>query len=331
MVAVCAIGAPPTRTRRVCVVLLGVLAVAPALRVAPASAVGSGAETIPARTCNRNDGFKQLEFFVGTEELSSHRGSTAQDGQDMLIASMFGNRTGGFFVDLAANDAVKISNTFVLERSFQWDGICIEANPFYLWKLAKRRCKIAAAVVTDQADDNVSFALRVGIDGGLGGIVSERKGAVKNYNHGTDPNAIKARAQATTFRTTTLLSIFTRLRAPTSIDYLSLDIEGAEFLALREFPFDQYSIAALTVERPSRDLRALLFARGYLFMWCLTTYGDTLFVHRSNLEVPGRAAEFRAALAAWQAHPRRQKCWLNRRIPAAPSAEQRFPGIEYTR
>jgi len=52
-----------------------------------------------------------------------------------------------FFVDLAANDALILSNTFVLERN-GWDGVCIEANPEYWYRLASfRNCTIVGAAV----------------------------------------------------------------------------------------------------------------------------------------------------------------------------------------
>ena len=54
---------------------------------------------------------------------------TSQVGQDRTIAEIFDGKRGGFFLDLAANDAAVLSNTLMLEQSFGWCGICVEANP----------------------------------------------------------------------------------------------------------------------------------------------------------------------------------------------------------
>ena len=54
---------------------------------------------------------------------------TSQVGQDVTIAEIFEEKRGGFFLDLAANDAAVLSNTLMLEQSFGWRGICVEANP----------------------------------------------------------------------------------------------------------------------------------------------------------------------------------------------------------
>src|SRR5262249_44273578 len=54
--------------------------------------------------------------------------------------------------------------------------------------------------------------------------------------------------------------------APKRINYLSLDIEGAEWLAMKDFPFDEYSFECMTIERGSNDyfrLRSLLLRGGY--------------------------------------------------------------------
>ncbi len=57
---------------------------------------------------------------------------TSQVGQDRTIADIFDGKRGGFFLDLAANDATFLSNTLMLEQSFGWRGICVEANPGYV-------------------------------------------------------------------------------------------------------------------------------------------------------------------------------------------------------
>lgn len=60
---------------------------------------------------------------------------TSQFGQDRSIADIFSLRAAprkGFFVELAANDAVFLSNSLTLEQEFGWAGLCIEANPHYI-------------------------------------------------------------------------------------------------------------------------------------------------------------------------------------------------------
>jgi len=67
---------------------------------------------------------------------------------------------GRFFVDLAANHAWHISNTYALEQRLSWKGICIEPQPRYHWKLAMRNCTVYAAVITSTPDVEVYVVCR---------------------------------------------------------------------------------------------------------------------------------------------------------------------------
>ena len=58
-----------------------------------------------------------------------------------------GGESHHYFLDLAANDAVHLSNTLHLEQN-GWKGLCIEGNPMYWYSLsAFRNCTIVGAFV----------------------------------------------------------------------------------------------------------------------------------------------------------------------------------------
>ena len=70
------------------------------------------------------------------------------------------------------------------------------------------------------------------------------------------------------FTTVTLGDILERAKAPQFINFMSMDIEGGEFEALKGFPFDKYKIGALAVEHgfrePKRsDIKAFMESHGY--------------------------------------------------------------------
>ena len=78
-----------------------------------------------------SDGWKTIHVYVGNEtddphSVFNHAYSPAhhiwhsQVGQDKTVA-LLTQGAPGFFVDLAANDAVKLSNTLTLERDFGWE------------------------------------------------------------------------------------------------------------------------------------------------------------------------------------------------------------------
>ena len=49
-------------------------------------------------------------------------------------------------------------------------------------------------------------------------------------------------------RTASLWRVFELFNVPNKIDYLSLDVEGAELFIMEAFPFDKYQFSVLTTE-----------------------------------------------------------------------------------
>ena len=60
-----------------------------------------------------------------------------------------------------------------------------------------------------------------------------------------------AKAKVITSKTKTFNQILIENNAPKEVDYLSLDIEGGEYEALKNFEFKQYKWKFLTIERPN--------------------------------------------------------------------------------
>ena len=61
----------------------------------------------------------------------------SQIGQDRFIDEFFNKKENGFFVDVGANEGVRISNTYFLEKVRNWKGICIEPLPVEFKELQK--------------------------------------------------------------------------------------------------------------------------------------------------------------------------------------------------
>lgn len=142
----------------------------------------------------------------------------SQAKQDELVHALLRNKTHGFFVDLAANDATVLSNTYALETSFHWKGVCIEPNPLYWANLSLQRpgCTIIGAVVGAARLQPVHFRFEAGDHGGI---------ADAGFDNGKRWQRSSERRY-----TVTLLEILRERvvgAAPVDIDYLSLDVEGA--------------------------------------------------------------------------------------------------------
>ena len=188
----------------------------------------------------------------------------SQVGQDQSVVAAFHGKREGFFLDLAANDPVTLSNTLALERDYAWSGICIEANPQYWPRLAHRRCEVFGVVVGENDKDQLDVALdQRGVYGGIVGAQFDNKQKTSESKR----------------RSVSLETILTRASAPFVIDYFSLDVEGAEEFIMKGFPFATYRFNLLTVERPSAVLQELLTNNSYVYVRDHGGFGDQMWRH----------------------------------------------------
>jgi len=199
----------------------------------------------------------------------------SQKEQDKwVIEEVFHGKRGGYFLDLAATDGIYLNNTFALETQYGWNGVCIEPNPFFFQRLNVNRQCARINKCIDEKPGEVEFVLF----SELGGIIADD----------TDNNmAIRgkpiedARSKGAVIRlaTVTLASMLDEVNAPSTIDFFSFDVEGAETRILRSFPFEKYRFLSLTVERPTAELNEILFSHGYKFVKNLSF--DSFYVHES--------------------------------------------------
>ena len=78
----------------------------------------------------------------------------SQIEQDKVVLALFGNQSGGYFIDLAANDPMHFSNSYSLEQWFGWRGVCIEASPMHAANLRRlRSCHVAQSVVDSEVHE----------------------------------------------------------------------------------------------------------------------------------------------------------------------------------
>ena len=187
----------------------------------------------------------------------------SQAGQDFWVyAEAFNEMQNGYFVDIGANDGITLSNTYLLEKRYKWSGILVEANPQLCCEIAIHRRAKCVNVCVDEREGNVRFVM----DGLFGSIMSDEEAGSQG------------RANVVEVPSASLANILRSNDAPHIIDYLSIDIEGAEDRALLTFPFNDYTFRCLTIERPSAELHAVLIENGYQLIKCMPEL-DNFYVH----------------------------------------------------
>jgi FkbM family methyltransferase len=209
-----------------------------------------------------------------------------------VIERALGRKRGGFFVDAGSGpDGIYNSNTYALESQLGWRGICIEAHPGRFRELAKNRSSILENVCLTDSPREVRFTLNHELPG-TSAVLGELDDASREDDY--DPSQ---RYEEIALPGVPLHEILRRHSAPRVIDYLSMDIEGSEWPALKDFPFGEYTFLTMTVERNSShylDLRRLLERNGYRVVenYCI----DDFYVHESLGYQQGLATHAKTAL-----------------------------------
>jgi FkbM family methyltransferase len=197
--------------------------------------------------------------------------TTSQAGQDYWIyGEVFDEKRGGYFLDIGAHDGISLSNTYILESRYNWTGICIEANPITFEALKTNRRARCLNVCLDRSEGEVNFIL----GGVMGGILDQDVD-----NKESDPESGKV----VRLKTVPLVKILEDHHAPGIIDYLSIDVEGAEERVLAEFDFHKYTFRSISIERPTELLRALLKDHDYILIKEIPRL-DCFYVHKDFME-----------------------------------------------
>ncbi|MGC9970865.1 MAG: FkbM family methyltransferase [Bryobacteraceae bacterium] len=192
--------------------------------------------------------------------------SYGQFQQDLWVALAIGHgKKNGYYVDVGSADGVAISNTNLLDH-MGWKGVCIDPFPT---NMQSRTCQVFRQPVFSESGKKVEFRA-AGVLGGIDSTLGKHRDQV-------------SAAPMAEFVTATLDEILEKAKAPKWIDYMNIDVEGAEYEVLRGFSLDRYSVGAFTIEHnyevEKRDLiRKLLEAKGYVRVRSWEV--DDWYVHR---------------------------------------------------
>ncbi len=204
--------------------------------------------------------------------LHSSASMKSQLGQDVFALWASGMKRQGFFVEFGAGDGVHLSNTYLLEKEFEWTGILAEPLPEYHDELAlNRAASIDTSCVWHTSGDTLGF-----VSVGYLSTVAE-------YARSDMHADSRAGRPVFSVKTISLLDLLDSHQAPTSIDFLSIDTEGSEYAILSAFPFgEKYTIKAIACEHNYSDHRMdivrLLESKGYTQVGADISKHDDWFV-----------------------------------------------------
>jgi FkbM family methyltransferase len=186
--------------------------------------------------------------------------SRSQLGQDLWVLEQLQWKQEGYFVEFGATDGVLLSNSWLLEKHFGWQGICAEPNPKLFARLQQNRaCRVSPACVYRSSGERMGFVLADAY-GGLADLGHDDQ-------HGPKRDAYAAVGDVIEVTTTSLMDLLEQHGAPAVIDYLSIDTEGSELAILEGVDWSRYQFRCITVEHnftaQRQGIQALLEAQGY--------------------------------------------------------------------
>lgn len=191
------------------------------------------------------------------EHLTSWNAAWAfrsQNQEDLFLPAYFNGKTGGFLLDIAAADGITFSNSFRLINELDWGGILVEPCPVHRKNLEILYTDVPQVKVYNGAihqtlkevDFNEVEFQEIGLSNITGGHPVAQKYQHKTYKvPATDINS--------------LLEMY---KAPENIDFVSLDIEGAEGEVVHNWNFDKYKVQLWCIEEGDR-FRGFLESKGY--------------------------------------------------------------------
>lgn len=186
-------------------------------------------------------------------------------GQDTFVYHMiFDDKASGFFLDIGANDPIKINNTYLLEKH-GWKGFAFEPIAALAEKWKDVRTTECFNIAIGDSEGEVSFAENE--DDVYSGVCAE--------NASGEKKVIKVPQ--------TRLTTFLQEKGITKVDVAYIDVEGYEMNVLAGIDFEKTDITCFCIEnnregtlKPSMNIRNFLIERGYRLVARLTI--DDIFI-----------------------------------------------------
>lgn len=195
----------------------------------------------------------------------------SQDAQDRFLHEhVFHHFRNGYFVDVGAYDGKNINNTLFYENTYGWTGMNFEPLPPIYARLIKNRPKcLNFNFAINDKEGEFDFYNNTQMTTMLSGLVVHYDPRHKNrldQANADDHNAtslIRVRARP-------LRDIFEEHKVK-RVNYLSIDVEGAEKAVLDSIDFDKVFIDVIGFENNYNDsatenIKKMLESKGFNYI-----------------------------------------------------------------
>jgi FkbM family methyltransferase len=167
--------------------------------------------------------------------------SYSQEGEDMILRRLFEKQRTGFYVDVGAHHPKRFSNTYFFYKQ-GWNGINIDAMPNSMkaFESIRPRDINIEKPVSDKKQVLTYYAFNEpALNGFSKELSAERANKSNNYHIIFEKD----------IDTATLEEILDKnLPKNQEIDFLSIDVEGLDFMVLKSNNFEKYKPKVILIE-----------------------------------------------------------------------------------
>ncbi len=174
---------------------------------------------------------------------SCHYLKYSHNGQDTRVISYFGGKRNGTFIELGATEGIAHSNTYTLEKFFDWKGLVVEAVGKHCNALKHNRPRswvLCPFCVYDRSFLS-DFITGVNENEELSGVEESWPWAGREGYRTADDYVVE---KVPCFAINEVLNAYGLVH----VDYLSVDLEGADLLVLKSIDWSKFAASIVSVE-----------------------------------------------------------------------------------
>jgi len=207
--------------------------------------------------------------------------SYSQEGEDMILRRIFEKQQTGFYVDVGAHHPKRFSNTFFFYK-IGWRGINIDAMPGSMELFNKFRPNDIniEQPISDKKEILTYYAFNEPALNGFSKSISDERDGLENYKV-----IFKKELETQTLDDVLNKHIPNDI---TTIDFLTIDVEGLDFQVLRSINLDKYKPKIILVEILKSTLADI---EGNEIAKYLARHGYSIYAKALNTVIFNRFAE----------------------------------------
>ena len=217
-----------------------------------------------------------IEHFSKITEIKS------QLYQDVFASFIIDKNFNKTFLEFGATDGIDLSNTYILEKNFGWNGSLSEPSPQWHKNLKYNRpnSNIITKCIWSKSGEVLDFFES---DVGVLSTISEYKESDKVSIPGNTTERIRS-GKLVKVETISLNDVIHKSFNSIAPSYISIDTEGSEYEILRFFNFKKFRPVVFTIEHNFTEIEkkidGLMFENDYVRIFKEFTAFDAWYISK---------------------------------------------------